>query len=86
MERRTILTSSRLWKEIDIPVIQMEWEWFQTVMEDTPQENRKTEELIRYLGGLGYKPRGRDTRTLENTHWKNWTNEIYWMKDSFSIV
>ena len=86
LERQTIMASSTFWKEIDVPLIQMEWEWFRKVMADTPEENRKTEDIIRYFADLGYQPHKSNGEKLVASNWKSWPIDVYFVKDGFAMV
>ena len=86
LERQTIMASGSFWKEIDVPLIQMEWEWLTNVMADTPEENTKTEDVIRYFADLGYQPYNAIGDNLATSNWKSWPADVYFVKDDFPIV
>ena len=86
LERSTIMASSSFWQELDIPVIQIEWQWFQIIMKNTVEENKATEELIAFLMELGYMPyHGRNVMELRHMHWRKWSNDVYWVKQGFNV-
>lgn len=81
-EHRAFVRSQRLFQNVDVQYIFMEWiklrEYYGSDADDSP-DKRLVFELIDYLVEMGYTPRGSLLlNKLEPPYWYGWPDDIYW--------
>ena len=78
-EPYAFIHAKRLFDSIDIPIIFMEWGYFPKLVD----AYKEIENMIEFLFSYKLEPYAWDGRKLEKQNWRNWTWDIYWLKDEY---
>ena len=85
-EIRTLLGAIKIWKDINIPLIIMEWQWVPNLHKEGKIDNLYVTNFLDTMVARGYTVlAATDGLLLDHNRWMSWPIDVAFVKDDFDF-